>query len=144
MIVLDTSVLAYAVGADHPLKKPSERLVSAIGAGSVHATTTVEVIQEFLHIRARRVTRSDAAAVARNFVQLLSPLLVVDEDILERGVALFQKQERLGAFDAVLAAAAIGHEARALVSADRGFEGVPRLPFVELGTTALDELVGAG
>ncbi len=143
MIVLDTTVLAYAVGVEHPLKQPSERIVAAIAGGGVHATTTVEVIQEFLHIRSRRLGRRDAAATARSFAQLLSPLLVVDDEALDRGVSLFERHERLGAFDAVLAAASIRHEADALVSADQAFSAVPRLPFVELGTPALDSLLGS-
>jgi predicted nucleic acid-binding protein len=142
VIVLDTTVLAYAVGVDHPLKQPSERIVAAIAGGSIHATTTVEVIQEFLHIRSRRLGRPEAAATARNFAQLLSPLLVADEAALERGVGLFERHDGLGAFDAVLAAASIDHGADALVSADRAFAVVRRLPFIELGTPALERLLG--
>ena len=142
MIVLDTTVLAYAVGVDHPLKQPSERIVAAVARGSMHATTTVEVIQEFLHIRSRRLGRPDAVATARSFAHLLSPLLIVDEAALERGMGLFERHEGLGAFDAVLAAASIDHGADALVSADRAFGVVRRLPFVELGTPALERLLG--
>ena len=54
VIVLDTTVLAYAVGADHPLRAPCLRLVRAIAEGEVIATTTIEVIQEFAHAPARR------------------------------------------------------------------------------------------
>ena len=52
MIVLDTTVLAYAVGADHPLQVPCRRLVRAIADGEVIATTTIEVIPLTLHIGA--------------------------------------------------------------------------------------------
>jgi predicted nucleic acid-binding protein len=143
LIVLDTSVLAYAVGVEHPLKDPAERLVSAVASGAVHATTTVEVIQEFLHIRSRRFARSEAAAVARNYVQLLSPLLAVDETTLELGLALFRRHARLGAFDAILAAAALGHDADALVSADTGFAGIPRLRHLAPGTREFERLLAS-
>ena len=53
MIVLDTTALVYAVGGEHPMREPSRRLVEAIAAGRIEATTTVEVIQEFVHVRAR-------------------------------------------------------------------------------------------
>src|SRR5712691_6021840 len=99
----------------------------------VHATTTPEVIQEFAHIRARRFPRKDAASVGRNYARLLAPLLAVDEEMLDRGLELFQRYSQLGAFDAVLAAVALAHEAEALVSADRGFADIPRLRHVGPG-----------
>jgi uncharacterized protein len=142
VIVLDTSVLAYAVGVQHPLKEPSERLVSAIGGG-VHATTTVEVIQEFAHIRSRRFPRKEAAAVARSYAQLLSPLLSVDETTLDQGLKLFRRHSRLGAFDAVLAAAALSHDADALVSADTAFAGIPQLRWAAPDSPELERLLGA-
>ena len=57
MIVLDTTVLVYAKGAEHPLRAPCRELVERIAEGAVQATTSVEVIQEFVHIRARRFRR---------------------------------------------------------------------------------------
>jgi predicted nucleic acid-binding protein len=54
MIVLDTTVLVYAVGADHSLRRPCRDLVEAIAERRIEATTTVEVIQEFVHVRGRR------------------------------------------------------------------------------------------
>lgn len=124
MIVLDTTVLVYAKGADHPLRDPCRRLMQAIGEGELAATTTVEVIQEFAHVRARRRTRADAASLARDYAELLSPLLVVGEDDLREGMALFERHRTVGAFDAVLAATAITRHSDALVSADRDFGAI--------------------
>ena len=141
MIVLDTTVLAYAVGTEHPLREPSRRLLKALGEGMVTASTTVDVIQEFAHGYARRRPRADAAAQARRYATLLAPLLSPTEADLAAGLQLFEKQERLDAFDAVLAATAIAHESNALVSADRAFASVRRLPFVELGSPEFDALL---
>lgn len=44
VIVLDTTVLIYAVGADRRLRESARRLVQAIGNGTLAATTTVEVM----------------------------------------------------------------------------------------------------
>ncbi len=130
MIVLDTTVLVYAKGAEHPLRGPCRDLLGAIAGGAVQATTSVEVIQEFVHVRARRRDREDAAGLGRDYAELLSPLLVIDRESLREGLTLFERVESLGAFDAVLAAAAISSGAEALVSADRGFADVPSLPYV--------------
>jgi predicted nucleic acid-binding protein len=121
MIVLDTTVLVYAVGAEHPLRDPSRELLQAIADGAVDASTSVEVIQEFVHVRARRRGRGDAVAAGRDYAELLSPLLSVTREELQRGLELFEHSEQLGTFDAVLAAAAISGGASALVSADSGF-----------------------
>jgi uncharacterized protein len=141
VIVLDTTVLAYAVGAEHPLREPSRRVLTAIRDGAVTATTTVDVIQEFAHGYARRRPRATAAAHARRYATLLSPLLAATERELGAGLRLFERHEQLDAFDAVLAATAIEHGAEALVSADRAFADVRRLKFAELGSRRLDDLL---
>lgn len=130
MIVLDTTVLAYAVGADHPHRAPCQRLVAAIADGEILATTTIEVIQEFTHVRARRRDRKDAADLARDYMELLSPLLIVEEPDLREGLRLFEETTRIGAFDAVLAAAAHAVGAEALVSADAGYSAVANIRHV--------------
>ena len=143
MIVLDTTVLVYAVGAEHPLRDPSRRLVEAIAAGRVDATTTIEVIQEFVHVRARRQGRADAAKVGRNFADLLAPLLVMPESAVEAGLRIFERSKSLGVFDAFLAATALASGAEGLVSADRAFSSVTRLAHVVPGTAEFDRLLTA-
>lgn len=127
MIVLDTTVLIYAVGDEHAFREPCRRLVAAAESGALEATTTVEVIQEFAHVRARRRDRTDAAELARAYAELLSPLLVVEERDLIEGLRLFERYPRLGSFDAVLAATAYHAGAAALVSADAAYGSVARL-----------------
>ncbi len=63
-----------------------------------------------------------------DFVHLLSPLHVVDEDDLDLGLRVF-KEGTIGAFDAVLAASAIRHEVEALVSADEALASIPDLQY---------------
>ncbi|HUP32534.1 MAG TPA: type II toxin-antitoxin system VapC family toxin [Gaiellaceae bacterium] len=144
MIVVDTTVLVYAVGEEHELTEPSRLLVEAIADGRVAATTTAEVIQEFVHVRARRRGRSDAVRVGRAYAELLGPLVAVERGALEQGLRLFERLPALGAFDSVLAAAALESRASGLVSADRAFASVPRLRFVEIGSPALHELISTG
>lgn len=128
MILLDTTVLVYAVGGEHPLREPCRRIVQEIGTGRIAASTTVEVIQEFAHVRARRRGRADARALSLEFVDLLSPLIQAGESDLVRGLGLFEQYDSLGAFDAVLAAVVLGRDhLTGLMSADRGFAGITGL-----------------
>jgi uncharacterized protein len=141
MIVLDTTALVYAVGADHPLREPCRELIAALRDGRLAATTTPEVVQEFTHVRARRASRSEAVELANAYRQLFAPLMTVDEDDLTEGLSLFERHRQLGAFDSVLAAASRRRAVTALVSADHAFAAVPRLRHVHPGPDVVESLV---
>lgn len=126
------------------MRDPARRVLDAVLSSSLASTTTPEVIQEFAHVHARRRSRRDAVTLARRYAELLSPLLVVEADHLERGLRLLEGHPELGAFDAVLAATALAHEARALVSADTDFRVVPGLRHVLPGSPAFEELLAEG
>jgi len=130
VILLDTTVLVYAKGQDHALRAPCRELIQAIAERRIEATTTVEAIQELVHVRARRRDRTDAAALGRDYAEILSPLLTVTAQDLAGGLALFERTPGLGAFDAVLAAAGARAGVSALVSADGGFAHVPAIAHV--------------
>jgi predicted nucleic acid-binding protein len=143
VIILDTTVLVYAVGADHSFREPCQQLVRAIAGGTILATTTVEVIQEFTHVRARRRDRKDAAELARDYIELLSPLLIVEEADLREGLRMFGEGTGFGSFDAVLAAAAHAAGAEALVSADTGFSRIAAIHHVVPDADGVSGLLGA-
>ena len=140
MIVLDTAVLVYAVGEEHPLRAPCQRLLLAHGEGRIDGATTVEMIQEFARIRARRRPRLDAVDAARAFASSLTMLVATPED-LDRGLQLFADHPGLGSFDAVLAAVAIEHGAEALVSADVRFAGIPGLRWIDPATPEIESIL---
>lgn len=141
MIVVDTTVLVYAVGTEHPLREPSRKLIDAVAAGRVDAATTIEVIQEFVHVRARRRSRKDAVKAGRSYAELLAPLLVMPTAVVDAGLRIFERTTSLGVFDSFLAATALSAGADALVSADLGFASVPRLSHVVPGTPEFERLL---
>lgn len=118
------------------------RLVEALGADRIAATTTPAVIQEFVHVRSRRRPRADAVARARSYQVALAPLTVTTADHLAAGLALFARHDRLGSFDAVLAAVALDLDAE-LVSADVAFAHVEGLRHVIPDQAGVDRLLGA-
>lgn len=144
MILLDTTVLVYAVGQAHRLRRPCRQLIEAVRDARLRATTTAEVIQEFAHVRSRRRSRDEAADLAADFACLLRPLVVVDDEDLRSGLELFRDHEGLGAFDAVLAAAGLRRGLAALVSADHAFAAVNGLPYVDPGASDLSGWLGLG
>lgn len=129
-------MLVYALGSQRRLRDPARSILGAVSDGTLAATTTIEVIQELLHVRARRRTRSDAAGLARRLALGLAPLIQPDDSDLDLGISLFESVPELGAFDAVLAA--VTRQRRwTLVSADRAFTRVDGLDFVDLATADL-------
>ena len=106
MILLDTTVLVYAAGRDHPLREPCRRLLQAHASRVVRCSTTVEVVQEFAHVFCRGRTRLVAAEIARRYAKAFDLLSTTPPD-LALGLELYEAHERLGAFDAVLAGVAI-------------------------------------
>jgi uncharacterized protein len=139
-VIVDTTVLVYAVGTAHDLREPCRQLLIAHGRGVIEAATTIEVIQEFVHVRARRRDRHDATTLGRQYIDALE-LIVQEAHDLELGLTLFEEHPRLGAFDAVLAAVALNREVDALISADRAFSEVPDLPFLHPDSPELDLLL---
>jgi predicted nucleic acid-binding protein len=89
MIILDTTVLVYAVGEEHPLREPCRRFLAAHASATIEATTTIEVLREFVHIRARRRTREDAAELTRSYVAAFDPIATTLAD-LDAGLSLFE------------------------------------------------------
>jgi hypothetical protein len=138
VILLDTSVLVYAVGSAHPLRAACRRIVEAIRDGWLQASTTAEVIHEFAQVRARGRSRADARRIRRRYLELLSPVVLVEERDVRTGLDLLQRHHALGAFDAVLAAVAINRAAEALISTDAGVRG---LRHVDPATPELDRLL---
>lgn len=140
MIVIDTTILVCAVGDSHPLREPCRKLFVALREGRVEARTTIEVVQEFAHIRARRRMRANAAALARAYTVLLKPYPVDTADLL-LGLTLFEQTPALGAFDAVLAATALNRQAEALISADKAFGDVTDVRWIDPAMQELDALL---
>jgi predicted nucleic acid-binding protein len=144
VILVDTTILVYAVGADHDLRDPCRALLEGVRDGRVRARTTVEVIQEFTHVRSRRRARADAAARAREYALGFSPLVRPDEDDLARGLEIFETTAGLGPFDAVMAAVAL-RQRWALASADQSFRDVDGLGHLDPSSPAfLNDLDAAG
>lgn len=142
MILLDTTILVYAVGADHALQQPCSDLLELVAEGSVRATTTLEVIQEFTHIRAQRRSRRDAATLGRNYAIGLAPLVQPELGDLLDGLELFRRLTSLGSFDAVLAVSA-QRRGWLLASADRAFARVSGLTHLDPASSSFLEAARA-
>lgn len=124
-VFVDTNVFVYAIGADHPYREPCRRVVELIAAGSLLGETSVEVVQEFAHVRGRRSGDwAEAAARAREIIGSCRPVHPFGEAELMRALDLLARHVELTVRDAVHVATALGQNIDAILSADRHFDAI--------------------
>lgn len=124
MILLDTNVLIYAAGTEHPLKTPCREILRAVADERVDARVTEPCLLELLQVWARRRTRADAATLAGVYVEILGAPIGGGDEVVAEALDLFERHAGLGSVDAHLAAAARLTRARMVVTADRAFGGI--------------------
>lgn len=122
--LVDTAVFVYALGGEHRYRQPCRRLVDLMAAGALRGEASVELIQEFAHVRARRGgDRSAAARDARDVAGLCTFHEVTRSDLL-LALSLFRSLPRLEMRDAIHAATALERGVFTIVSSDRAFDDV--------------------
>ena len=134
---IDTAVLMYASGAEHPLRAPCRRVMLAIGSGELAAVTSVEVVQELLHrfIAIRRV--EIGRQLASDAMDTFAPVLPISHALMRRVPDLAARYPTLAARDLVHVATCVHEGITEIVSPDRAFDQVAevrRLDPVELAT----------
>lgn len=127
MIFLDSNVPMYLVGAEHPNKHTTRRVLERLVAGSERLVTDAEVIQEILH-RYVAIQRRDAIGPCVDaLLGLVDEVFdVTAEDVL-RAKALVEGDTRMSARDAVHVAVMERCGVRRIVSFDTGFDAMPGL-----------------
>ncbi|MEX2196901.1 MAG: type II toxin-antitoxin system VapC family toxin [Thermoleophilaceae bacterium] len=143
-VFVDTNVFLYALGAEHRYRDPCRAIVEAIAARRVAAETSVEVVQEFLHVRGRR-GRDPAEALARaeEIVSWCAPVHAFEPGDLTRAFELLRRFSTLRPRDAVHAATALNRGIEAILTADRDLGSVPALERVDPGDRAAVAALGA-
>ncbi len=122
---LDANVFAYASGSPHPLRDSCRAIVSRVTEGSLAATTSVEVLQEVLHLYDRRSRRAEALVAIGFLLTLFPSVLPVTRADVERAAELFARHGRLSSRDAIHAATMLNNGLTDVISADRHFDLVP-------------------
>jgi predicted nucleic acid-binding protein len=130
--LFDTSVFIYALGGEHPYRDPCRAIMGMGVEGRLAGEASIELLHEFVHVRARRnaATRATAVADARN-VAATSRLHTVGRDDIKRALELWTEHERLDMRDAIFAAQALNRGIDAILSPDRGFDGIPGLERID-------------
>ena len=135
---IDTAIIRYAAGADHPLRGPSRRILSRIGEGDLDGVISAEVIQEILHrfISVRRPELGQAQATEA--MDFFAPVLPITHALMRRVPELVLKYPSLDARDLVHVATCLHEGITEIVSPDRAFDVVVGLRRIDPGEFAAE------
>ena len=125
MILIDSNIPMYLVGAPHPHKLDAQRLLEvAISAGEP-LVTDAEVLQEICH-RYGAIGRREAIQPAFDAVLgVVDVVLPIEQEDAEAAKDMVLRYSTLSARDAVHVAVMHRHGIERIMSFDRGFDTQP-------------------
>jgi predicted nucleic acid-binding protein len=125
VILIDSNVPMYLVGAPHPHKTDAQRWLEKLVSERQRLVTDAEVLQEILH-RYVAIDRRDAIQPAFDvLLGIVDQVLPVDRAIVERAKQIVLARRQLSARDAVHVAVMEHHGIEQILSFDSGFDGLP-------------------
>ena len=125
MILIDSNVPMYLVGAAHPHKSDAQRLLERLALDNRRLVSDAQVLQEILH-RYVAIGRRDAVQPAfEALLSVVDDVLPVTSETLQRARDLVLGSAQLSARDAVHVAVMQQYDVEEILSFDRGFDGVP-------------------
>ena len=127
MILIDSNVPMYLVGASHPHKADAQRLLERAAADRLRLVTDAEVLQEILH-RYVAIGRRDAIQPAFDaLLGVADEVFPIDAATAERAKTIVLAYSSLSARDAIHVATMQQHGITRIMSFDAGFDAVPGL-----------------
>ena len=127
MILVDSNIPMYLVGAPHAHKSDARRLLEKVVSERQSLVTDAEVLQELLH-RYAAIDRRDAIQPAFDaLLGIVDQVLAVDRSIAERAKQIVLGYRQLSARDAVHIAVMEHHGIEQIMTFDSGFDGFPSI-----------------
>ncbi len=125
MILVDSNIPMYLVGASHPHKSDTLRLLEKVVSERQRLVTDAEVLQEILH-RYVAINRRDAIQPAFDaLLGIVDQVLAIDQAVVERAKGIVLGYRQLSARDAVHLAVMARHGIEQILTFDSGFDGFP-------------------
>ena len=125
MILIDSNIPMYLVGASHPRKSDAQRRLEKLVSERHRLVTDAEVLQEILH-RYVAINRRDAIQPAFDaLLGIVDQVLAVDRAVAERAKEIVLGHRHMSARDAVHLAVMEQHGVERILTFDSGFDGFP-------------------
>ena len=127
MILIDSNIPMYLVGAPHPHKADAQRLLEKLITDRQRLVTDAEVLQEILH-RYVAIDRRDAIQPAFDaLLGVVDQVLAVDTVVVQRAKQIVLGYRQLSARDAVHLSVMEQNGIERILSFDSGFDAFPRI-----------------
>jgi predicted nucleic acid-binding protein len=125
MVLIDSNVPMYLVGAEHPLKGAAELALKRLVEARERLVTDAEVLQEILH-RYGAINRRDAIQPAFDtLLGVVDQVFAIDRTLVEAAKGIVVGRTKLSARDAIHYAVMQAHGIPRILSFDTGFDGLP-------------------
>ncbi len=125
MILIDSNIPMYLVGAEHANKTVSRRLLETAISNGESLVTDAEVLQEILH-RYSAINRLDAIQPAFDAILgVVDSVIPIEQPVVEVAKQLLLGGLRLSARDALHLAVMRHHGIDTVLSFDSGFDRQP-------------------
>jgi uncharacterized protein len=125
VILVDSNIPMYLVGAAHPHKSDAQRLLEKLVSERHRLVTDAEVLQEILH-RYVAIDRRDAIQPAFDaLLGVVDQVLPIDGMVAERAKQIVLGNRHLSARDAIHLAIMERHGIEQILTFDSGFDRVP-------------------
>ncbi|MBZ5687865.1 MAG: type II toxin-antitoxin system VapC family toxin [Acidobacteriia bacterium] len=127
MILVDSNIPMYLVGAPHRHKADAQRLLEKLITDRQRLVTDAEVLQEILH-RYVAIDRRDAIQPAFDaLLGVVDQVLAVDDAVVQRAKQIVLGYRQLSARDAVHLSVMEQNRIDQILSFDSGFDAFPHI-----------------
>jgi len=127
VILVDSNIPMYLVGAPHRHKADAQRLLEKLITDRQRLVTDAEVLQEILH-RYVAIDRRDAIQPAFDaLLGVVDQVLAVDETVVQHAKQIVLGYRQLSARDAVHLSVMEQNGVDQILSFDSGFDAFPRI-----------------
>lgn len=125
MILIDSNIPMYLIGAAHPHKHDAQRLLEDLLDKGERLVTDTEVMQEILH-RYVAIDRRDAIQPAFDaLLGVVDDVLPVVREVMVRAKSIVLAYRQISARDAVHLAVMQAESVTRILSFDAGFDAFP-------------------
>jgi hypothetical protein len=125
VILVDSNIPMYLVGAPHPHKTDAQRRLEKLLSERQRLVTDAEALREILH-RYVAIARPEAIQLAFDvMLAVVDQVLPIDQSVVESAKNIVLGYKRLSARDAVHLAIMQHHGIEKILTFDAGFGGFP-------------------
>lgn len=122
MKLIDTNIIIYSLGKEHPLKEPCRSFIAKIASGEIAANIDVEVLQEVLYVYTYRNERIKGIAACRYLLDIFPNPFPVSKNEISLAISFMDKYPSIVSRDAIHAAVVVNNKLKGIISEDSDFD----------------------